>query len=56
MTFGNNARDIAIALLIPGQKDRCCSWVTRVINFRTNYNLAQVKNVLAGKESVRPEG
>jgi hypothetical protein len=26
-----------------------------VVNYRTNYNLAQVKNALAGKETVRPE-
>jgi hypothetical protein len=26
-----------------------------VINYRTNYTLAQVKNVLTGKETVRPE-
>jgi len=26
-----------------------------VVNYRTNYNLIQVKNVLAGKETVRPE-
>lgn len=26
-----------------------------VVNYRTNYNLAQVKNVLSGKEAVRPE-
>jgi hypothetical protein len=26
-----------------------------VVNYKTNYTLAQVKNVLAGKETVRPE-
>ncbi len=38
-----------------GKSITLSSPVRWVINYRTNYSLAQVKNVLAGKESARPE-
>ncbi len=40
---------------IQGKAITMTSPVRWVINFRTNYSLAQVKNVLAGKETVRPD-
>ncbi len=40
---------------IQGKTITMSSPVRWVINFRTNYTLAQVKSVLAGKEKVRPE-
>ena len=40
---------------IQGKAITMSSPVRWVINYRTNYTLAQVKNVLSGKEKVRPE-
>lgn len=40
---------------VGGKPITMTSPVRWVINYKTNYTLAQVKNVLAGKESVRPE-
>ncbi len=40
---------------VQGKTITMTSPVRWVINYRTNYTLAQVKNVLGGKESVRPE-
>jgi hypothetical protein len=40
---------------VQGKAITMSSPVRWVINFRTNYTLAQVKNVLAGKETARPE-
>jgi hypothetical protein len=40
---------------IQGKPITMSSPVCWVVNYRANYNLAQVKNVLAGKETVRPE-
>ena len=40
---------------IQGKPITITSPIRWVVNFRTNYNLAQVKAVLAGKEAVRPE-
>ncbi len=40
---------------IQGKTITMTSPVRWVINYRTNYSFAQVKNVLSGKEKVRPE-
>lgn len=40
---------------VQGKTITMSSPVRWAMNYRTNYNLAQVKNALAGKESVRPE-
>jgi hypothetical protein len=40
---------------IHGKSITLTSPVRWALNFRNNYNLAQVRNVLAGKESARPE-
>jgi len=40
---------------VQGKAIAMTSPVRWVINFRTNYTLAQVKNVLAGKEAVRQD-
>ncbi len=40
---------------IQGKSITMSSPVRWVVNFRTNYTLAQVRNVLVGKEKVRPE-
>src|SRR6266850_4174795 len=40
---------------VQGKNITMSSPVRWVVNYRTNYTLAQVKNVLAGKETVRPE-
>lgn len=40
---------------IQGKNITMTSPLRWVVNYRTNYTLAQVKNVLAGRESARPE-
>lgn len=40
---------------MPGKEIRMTSPVRWVLNYKTNYTLAQVKNVLTGKEVARPE-
>ena len=40
---------------IAGKAITMTSPVRWIVNFRSNYTLAQVKNVLAGKEAARPE-
>lgn len=40
---------------VQGKDIRMTSPVRWVLNYKTNYTLAQVKNVLAGKEVARPE-
>lgn len=40
---------------VQGKDIRMTSPVRWVLNYKTNYTLAQVKNVLAGKEAARPE-
>jgi len=40
---------------VQGKNITMSSPVRWVVNYRSNYTLAQVKNVLAGKETVRPE-